>query len=175
MGGERETMEPYHRPAADTVPTGQAHEPESRILKPPRPRSASRSGELRLVGDRGVGSGFESIGDPIGDPTDPRWVLAVRTASELQGPVLVPNRREKLVRLGRSLGLSPFHANMVIAIIQDQARRGLVPESCLKEAEPQLRMVPLPRAAFECRRPFRLVCAVACVIGLELLVLAMIL
>jgi len=64
------------------------------------------------------------IGQPIASPTDPRWVLALRTAEALDGAVLPPERRDRLVRLGKLLGMTPFDANLVIAIVQDQARRG---------------------------------------------------
>jgi len=76
-------------------------------------------------------------------PTDPRWLLALRTAELLQGPILPPAQRERLVRLGQVLGLSPFDANLVIAIVQDRARRGLRPDACPHAAAEQLRMVPL--------------------------------
>ncbi|MHC5113841.1 MAG: hypothetical protein ACYTGP_05375 [Planctomycetota bacterium] len=58
------------------------------------------------------------------DPTDPRWVLAVRTQSQLQGTALSPERRAAVMRTARRLGVRPFDANVIIAIVQDQARRG---------------------------------------------------
>lgn len=58
-------------------------------------------------------------------PSDPRWVLAVRTA-ELMGArgVLPPEKRDRLTRMGRMLGLTAFDVSLVIAIVQDQVRRG---------------------------------------------------
>ena len=58
------------------------------------------------------------------DPTDPRWVLAVRAYSQLQGASLNPNRREKLIQSAGGMGVRPFDANLIIAIVQDHARRG---------------------------------------------------
>ena len=61
---------------------------------------------------------------------DPRWVLAVRAAGMLQaGPaaILTPDRRRRLVVLASSMGLRPFDAALVIAIVQDAARAGLDP------------------------------------------------
>ena len=58
------------------------------------------------------------------DPTDPRWVLAVRAYSQLQGSSLTPTRREKLIQSARATGVRPFDANLIIAIVQDHARRG---------------------------------------------------
>jgi hypothetical protein len=81
---------------------------------------------------------------------DPRWVLAVRTAELLQGDILTPDRRERIVRMGRMFNLTPFDANMIIAIVQDQARRGIAPALCPTAGEPQLRMVTPPR-----RRTFK--------------------
>ena len=116
------------------------------------------------------------IGQPIEGMHDPRWVLAVRTAEALEGSVLAPQKRERLVRLGKVLGLSPFDANLVIAIVQDQARRGYAPEYCPTAGEPQLRMVPLPSLADSdkaqrAQRIMRICFIITGLIGLELLIL----
>ncbi|MEO0588376.1 MAG: hypothetical protein AAF078_12145 [Planctomycetota bacterium] len=108
---------------------------------------------------------------------DPRWVLAIRTAHELDHTTLVPEKRQKLVRLGRSLGLNPFDANLVIAIVQDQARRGTLPEYCASAGHDQLAMVPLPRPTtwVDWLRPPRLLNTmifVACLLGLQALLVA---
>lgn len=58
------------------------------------------------------------------DPTDPRWVLAVRAYSQLQGTALSFDRRRRLMRTANGLGVRSFDANMIIAIVQDHARRG---------------------------------------------------
>jgi hypothetical protein len=103
-----------------------------------------REGDLlRLVGRRNPGR--RAAGAPLTGATDPRWVLAVRVAEQLDGPVLPPERRDRLIRLGKVMGLSDFDANLVIAIVQDQARRGFAPEACPAAGEEQLRFVPLPR------------------------------
>lgn len=83
------------------------------------------------------------MGAPLDSPTDPRWVLATRTAEQLEGSLLRPEPRDRLVRLGQMLGLSHFDANLVIAIVQDQARRGYAPKFCPLAAEPRLRLIPL--------------------------------
>lgn len=74
------------------------------------------------------------------DPADPRWVLAVRAYSQLQGTTMTPERRDRVLRTAASLGVRPFDANVIIAIVQDRARRG----TPLAEAEPTLRMLPEP-------------------------------
>ena len=58
------------------------------------------------------------------DPTDPRWVLAVRAYSQLQGSSLTPTRRQRLIQTAGGMGVRPFDANLIIAIVQDHARRG---------------------------------------------------
>ena len=93
--------------------------------------------------------------EPIVDPVDPRWVLALHTAKGLQGALLDPGKRQRLLRLGRVLGLTPFEANLVIAIIQDQARRGLAPAQCPTAGQQQLEVIrPADRLAARqrCRR-----------------------
>jgi hypothetical protein len=82
---------------------------------------------------------------PLQGTSDPRWVLAVRTAELLQGDILIPECRERIVRMARLFDLTPFDANMIIAIVQDQARRGIAPHLCPAAGEPQLRMITPPR------------------------------
>ncbi len=60
-------------------------------------------------------------------PFDARWILAVRVSGELQGgraAVLSPDARRRLIQSASGLGLRPFDANLVIAIVQDGARSG---------------------------------------------------
>lgn len=62
--------------------------------------------------------------NPDLSPTDPRWVFAVRTQNQLEGAVLSPDRRIKLMHLAQQLGIRTFDANMIVALVQDRARRG---------------------------------------------------
>jgi hypothetical protein len=95
------------------------------------------------------------------EPTDPRWVLAAKTYAHLQGATLTPERRERLMGVARKLGLRAFDANLVIAVVQDHARRGERPA----DAVPALRMIegrPARSAAIEWMRWIAaLLCAVA--------------
>ena len=93
-----------------------------------------------------AGSPQRSLAHPIQESRDPRWVLALRVAEQVEGTILVPERREKLVRLGRMIGLTAFDSNLVIAIVQDQARRGCSPSDCPRAGESQLAMISLPAA-----------------------------
>ena len=126
----------------------------------------AESSESSAIDTRGV----PSIGEPIRDHTDPRWILALRTADQLEGTILTLHRREKLVRLGRLMGLTPFDTNLVIAIVQDQARRGTLPQQCPQASEPQLAMVPMPQAkrhSTPTRSALVTAAMVACVVVLE--------
>lgn len=76
----------------------------------------------------------------------------MRTGEALQGAVLRPDRREKLLRLGRLLGLTPFDCNMIIAIVQDQARRGHDPAYCATAGQRQLEMITPPHVDQLARR-----------------------
>ena len=71
------------------------------------------------------------------EPTDPRWVLAVRTQMQLQGTMLTPQRRRQVLRTARLLGVRAFDANLIIAIVQDRTRRG----EPLAAAAPTIAMV----------------------------------
>ncbi len=96
---------------------------------------------LRLVGDEAskervhdaVGRARQEIarenraasGNPGLNPTDPRWVVAVRAYGQLQGSTLTLERRQRVLRTARQLGVRPFDANVIMAIVQDHARRGV--------------------------------------------------
>lgn len=61
------------------------------------------------------------------DPADPRWVFAVRVAQQLDGgraAILCFEKRKRLHHTAKRLGLRPFDAGLVIAIVQDAARTG---------------------------------------------------
>lgn len=113
------------------------------------------------------------------DPFDPRWVLAVRTSERLQGALLPPESREALIRLGRVLGLSAFDANLVIAIVQDQARRGRAPVDCPAAAASQLTMIAPGAAIPSPRRPRRRALqaglAILALLAIEILIVMLVL
>ncbi|MFI4862253.1 MAG: hypothetical protein ACIAXF_16435 [Phycisphaerales bacterium JB063] len=134
---------PRHRHSA---PAARGWSPPARQRATP---TANPAPHLRLVNDR-PGEEHQPTPrptppTPISGATDPRWVLAVRTAESLQGDVLPPAQRARLMRLAKALGLTPFDGCLILAMIQDQARRGLIAQHCPAAAEPQLAMVPLPQ------------------------------
>lgn len=56
---------------------------------------------------------------------DARWVFAVRVKREMQGgraAIIAPESRQRLLGLANRLGLRDFDANLIIAIVQDDAR-----------------------------------------------------
>jgi len=59
----------------------------------------------------------------------------------MEGQILRPEKRERLIRLGKVMGLSPFDAHMVLAVVQDQARRGIPADSCPAAGIHQLALI----------------------------------
>jgi hypothetical protein len=65
-----------------------------------------------------------AAGTPNLSHADPCWQLASEVSLALDGDVLAPaTRRQLLERAGR-LGVRQFDANLLIALVQDRARRG---------------------------------------------------
>jgi predicted kinase len=58
------------------------------------------------------------------DPSDARWQLAAETQRALQGAVLAYEDRKRLLALAAKLGIRAFDANLIVALVQDRARRG---------------------------------------------------
>jgi len=147
--------------------------PSRPLLKTP---GGQRRG-FRLVGRPGPSATHKrlnrntALNQPITGPSDPRWVLAVRTAEKLQGAILTPQRRKELARLGKLLGLTPFSVSLVIAVVQDQARRGRAPVDCPKAGQQQLRMVPLPDSDMGKINPVRTALAIAALLSIELILI----
>lgn len=82
---------------------------------------------------------------PIRDATDPRWVLAVRAADQLEGTVISLDSRLRLMRLGEVLGLTAARASQILDIIESCARQGYAPEACPTAAANELATVPFIR------------------------------
>lgn len=88
----------------------------------------------------------------ISDPkpltaTDPRWVMAVRVAEAMDpGGILPADRRERLTRIGKMMGLTPFDVSLIIAIIQDQIRSGYPLAEAPAAGAHQLKIILLKKA-----------------------------
>lgn len=72
------------------------------------------------------------------DPTDPRWLLAIETQKALQGAVLAFEDRRRLLALAQRVGVRAFDANLIVALVQDRARRG----EPLEAAHAMIAMLP---------------------------------
>lgn len=88
--------------------------------------AAARAGSLRFP-DAAVAPARRAMPRDDIKAVDPRWVLAVAAVRSLEGgraAILPSEERERLVRLAGALGLRAFDAALVIAVVQDAARRG---------------------------------------------------
>jgi hypothetical protein len=94
---------------------------------------------------------------PITGPTDPRWVLAIKTAHSLQGRSLRAIKRAHLLRLGKRLGLPYLASNRIITIILQQAQQGFAPKYCPLAGQAMLSQIPLPGAYEQDPRQWRLI------------------
>lgn len=97
-----------------------------RVAAPPAPRpgAGASADPLRALADART-----PRTSPTSDlqATDARWVFAVRVSKALEPgpePALPPDRRRRLMSIAKALGLRPFDANLIIAIVQDAARSG---------------------------------------------------
>ena len=86
--------------------------------------------------------------NPALDPLDPRWVLAIRAYTQLQGSTLTPERRARVMKTAQHLGLRTFDANLIIAVVQDHARTGLP----LEQATGTLSFIKKPASHSEGKR-----------------------
>ena len=103
---------------------------------------------------------------PVLEATDPRWVMAVRVRESLQGTCLTADARQRVIRIGRMLGLNDFDCNVIIAIVQDAARRG----ESLHGAADTLAMVPQRETQTRCAK-WRTAVWVASLLAVEAVVI----
>ena len=92
--------------------------------------------------------------------TDSRWVFAVAVSQTLEGGragILSPEKRRRLVVSAQEIGLRPFDANLIIAIVQDSVRTGEPPLSTSVEDR-----VMLVRPADEPAPPWKMILGLAC-------------
>lgn len=97
---------------------------------------------------------------------DARWVLAVQVARTLEGgkaAALPPERRSRLVATAVDMGLRPFDANLVIAIVQDGVRNG--EGGLTREVEGRLTLVPAPRTDSAVPGPLALAATILLALG----------
>lgn len=169
MSGKNKQLRSSSRPQRRLIPTRLRLAPrglkEGGSSRPERRKAYQLVGKPQGAGGKSTQTVFDQ---PISGATDPRWVLAVRAADQLQGDILTPKRRQELTRLGELLGLTPFSVSLIIAIVQDQARRGNAPEDCPSAGEVQLRMVRLPEPRKHRINPLLISLAVTLLLATEL-------
>ena len=90
--------------------------------------------EMLLARESGRERGF--------DPNDARWMLAEEARRALQGTILAYEDRRKLLDLATRLGIRPFDANLILAVVQDRARR----DEPLESASGAIAAIPLNAA-----------------------------
>ncbi|MEM9295702.1 MAG: hypothetical protein AAGA57_07865, partial [Planctomycetota bacterium] len=89
-------------------------------------------------------------------PTHPRSVLPQPAPQTLERAQLPADRRERRLRLGRPQGLTTFDANLILAIVQDRARRGVPARLCPAHSAAQLAQVTPPQGARRKPQPLAL-------------------
>lgn len=76
---------------------------------------------------------------------DARRIMALRVAEQIEGgraALITPEKRARLMTISRALGLRPFDAALIIAIVQDGARRGEHTDDT--RAQSRLSLIPAP-------------------------------
>lgn len=105
--------------------------------------------------------------------SDARWVFAVAAQQALTprpgggaAVVMTPDARERLDRTAARLGLRPFDTALIIAIVQDAARRG-EPALGIETAD-RLALVPRPpeRGGVSAQQAIAAAATVLCATGL---------
>lgn len=94
---------------------------------------------------------------------DARWALAVRTATLVEGGragLLTPENRRRVLESAKLMGLRPFDANLVIAIVQDAARAGI--DTLGDDVQDRLRLVAPAGTGRRERENIVTACAIAC-------------
>ena len=174
-------MSEFHAPPSSThAPAAAASRPRLRLVRSELTSGAHAPlGSARGSAHRGEDAPAvrSQVDEPIRRHDDPRWVLAVMTSEALEGSLLPPEKRERIVRTAERWGLTPFDANLIIAVVQDQARRGVAANARPAAAEPMLRTISAvqqadPAPATPLRSKLRLAWIVLGLLGLELAILA---
>ncbi|MEZ6243037.1 MAG: hypothetical protein R3B57_08340 [Phycisphaerales bacterium] len=123
------SIKPSHAPSLRLVNTNAS--PAANTMPERNARPAPRQGRSAPTGTDPLRELSEQRqrSAPSADlpAADARWVFAVRVAYAIEPgpePALPPDRRRRLLGIAKALGLRPFDANLIIAIVQDAARSG---------------------------------------------------
>jgi hypothetical protein len=131
--------------------------------------------------------GSSDLYDPLGVPRQPlldgdaRLVFASTVAASIEGgtaALLRVEKRDALRKQARKLGLRVFDANLIIAIVQDAARRGEVlptggkfTREAQKRIDATLSLMPAPQKWSEDAKGLAIIAAVLAVFLLAAFVL----
>jgi hypothetical protein len=113
--------------------------PKIRLDERPRPDARGERVYRHAVAQEML-SARESARNRSLDPADPRWKFALETQQALQGAVLSFEDRRRLLSLAQRTGIRAFDANLIIALVQDRARRG----EPVEHAAATIAIVPRP-------------------------------
>jgi hypothetical protein len=115
-------------------------------IAPPAPAKRVRAAAREIVRENRQAASLT--------PSEAREILTARVSELIQGgraAILTPEHRARAVRIARMLGVRDFDAHLVIAVVQDRARRGeievhrtdlFVPESMRAAARTRGRLLP---------------------------------
>jgi hypothetical protein len=107
-------------PRAAAIPSLRlVHAPDAKQQPPLPSRDAVARARRQVAAENHAASGLST--------DDARWAFAVTVSQALQGGrtgALPPVSRDRLLSMATRMGLRPFDANLVIAIVQDGARSG---------------------------------------------------
>lgn len=101
-----------------------------RLIPARSAQDAQRPGEPERRRKAADQVAFENGWAAMLQPLDARWVMALDVWNTIEGgraAMITPSKRRELIAAGVARGLREFDANLVIAIVQDAARRGEMP------------------------------------------------
>lgn len=125
------------------MPTGQrGPRVRSVVNEAARGRPVADAASRRAVSEEMLRA-RDNVRRDVLDPADPRWMLAKATQDALQGAVLAFEDRKRILALAQRIGIRAFDANLIVAIVQDRARRG----ETLEAAVDAIAVVPRPAAS----------------------------
>jgi hypothetical protein len=98
---------------------GALHDPPHPEIAPPPPPAQVRAAARDIARENRRAASLSQ--------SEAREILTLRVTELLQGgraAILTPERRTRAIRIARMLGVRDFDAHLVIAVVQDRARRG---------------------------------------------------
>ncbi|MFM1867950.1 MAG: hypothetical protein RL591_1358 [Planctomycetota bacterium] len=114
-----------------------------RLVSDERPRPDARAESVyRKAVAHEMLQARESVRGRALDPFDARWQYATAVEGALQGATLAYEDRRRLLGLATRLGIREFDAHLIVALVQDRARRG----EPIDGVAPTIALLPVQRA-----------------------------